>query len=52
MSKSLVMKKAGLWPIHVFGNILGGISSFVLLNVKFCIKNLLLDWFFLSFVAT
>ena len=42
-SKSLVVKKAGLWPIHIFCNILGRISSFVLVNEKFCSKNLFLD---------
>ena len=39
------MKKAGLWPIHVFCNILYRISSFVHVNEKFCNKNLLLDLF-------
>ena len=47
-SKTLVMKKVGLWPIHVFCNILDRISSFVHLNEKFCNKNLFLD--FLSVV--
>ena len=39
------MKKAGLWPIHVFCNILDRISSFVHLNEKFCNKNSILNWF-------
>ena len=40
------MKKAGLWPIHVFCNILDRISSFVYVNEKFCNKkNLFLDLF-------
>ena len=33
------MKKAGLWPIHVFYNILNRITSFVYVNEKFCNKN-------------
>ena len=37
------MKKAGLWPIYVFCNILDRISSFVHVNEKFCSKNLFLD---------
>ena len=39
------MKRAGLWPIHVFYNILNRISSFVYVNEKFCNKNLFLDLF-------
>ena len=35
------MKKAGLWPIHVFCNILDRISSFVYVNEKFCNKKLI-----------
>ena len=34
------MKKAGLWPIHVFCNILDRIFSIVHVNEKFCNKNL------------
>ena len=45
-------EKVGLWPIHVFCNILGRISSFVLLNVKFCNKNLLLDWFSIVLIVS
>ena len=39
------MKKAGLWPINVFGNILDRISNFVHVNEKFCNKNLFFYWF-------
>ena len=39
------MKKAELWPIHVFCNILDRISSFVHVNEKFCNKKIFLDWF-------
>ena len=37
------MKKTGLWPGHVFCNILDRISSFIHVNEKFCNKNLFLD---------
>ena len=36
------MKRAGLWSIHVFYNILDRISSFVYVNEKFCNKKLIL----------
>ena len=39
------MKKAGLWPIHVFCNIMDIISSFVYVNEMFCNQNLFLDLF-------
>ena len=39
MSKRIVVKKAELWPIHVFCNIPDRISSFVYVNEKFCNKN-------------
>ena len=39
------MKKAVLWPVHAFCNILDRISSFVYVNEKFCNKNLFLDLF-------
>ena len=39
------MKKARLWPIHVFCNIMYRISSFEYINEKFCNKNLFLDLF-------
>ena len=39
------MKKAGLWPIYVFCNILDIISSFVHVNEMFCNKNLFLNLF-------
>ena len=41
------MKRAGLWPIHVFCNILDRISSFVYIHEKFCNKNSFLDLFIL-----
>ena len=44
------MKKAGLWPIHVFCNILNRISSFVYVYEKFCNKNLFLDLFSLVLI--
>ena len=34
------MKKARLWPTHLFCNTLETISSFVLVINKFCNKNL------------
>ena len=43
MSKRFVVKKAGLWPVNVFCNIPDRISSFILVNEKFCNKNLFLD---------
>ena len=46
------MKKAELWPIHVFCNILDRISSFVHVNVKFYNKNLLLDWFSIVLIVS
>ena len=39
------MKKAGLWLIHVFCNMLDRISGFVYVNEKFCNKILFLDLF-------
>ena len=39
------MKEVGLWPIHVFSNILDRISSFVYVNENFCNKNLFSDLF-------
>ena len=45
MSKRIFVKKVGLWPIHVFYNILDRISSFVYVNENFCNKNLFLDLF-------
>ena len=39
------MKKVGLWPIHVFCNILDRIFNFVHVNEKFYNKNFFLDWF-------
>ena len=42
-SKRFVVKKAGLWLFHVFCNILDRISSFILVNEKFCNKNFFLD---------
>ena len=41
MSKRIMVKKAGLWPIHVFCNIMNRISSFVYANEKFCDKKLI-----------
>ena len=32
-----------MWPVHVFCNILDRISSFILVNEKFCNKKLFLD---------
>ena len=43
MSKIFVVKKAELWPVHVFCNIPDRISSFIHVNEKFCNKNLFLD---------
>ena len=41
MSKRFVVKKAGLWPVHAFCNILDRISSFIHVNEKFCNKRLI-----------
>ena len=43
MSKRFVVKKARLWPVHVFCNSLDRISSLIHVNEKFCNKNLFLD---------
>ena len=40
-----VVKKARLWHVHIFCNILDRISSFVHVINKFCNKNLVLDRF-------
>ena len=45
------MKRAELWPIYVFCNILDRMSSFVQLNEKFCNKNLFLDLFNVVLIA-
>ena len=46
------MKKAGLWPIHVFCNIMDRISSFVHVYEKFCNKNLVLDLFSVMLIVS
>ena len=46
------MKKAELWPIYVFCNILDRISSFIHVNEKFCSKNLFLDLFSVNRVSS
>ena len=44
------MQRAGLWPIHVFCNILDRISSFVYVHQKFCNKDFFLDLFSLVLI--
>ena len=39
------MKKAGLWPVHIFCNFLDRISGFVRVINKFFNKNLVSDLF-------
>ena len=45
------MKRAGLWPIYVFCNIMDRMSSFIQLNEKFCNKNLFFDLFSVVLIA-
>ena len=44
------MKKARLWPIHVFCNILNRTSSFVCVHEKFFNKHFFLDLFSLVLI--
>ena len=46
------MKKVGLWPIHIFCNILDKISSVIHVNVKFCNKTLFFDWFSIVLIVS